>query len=62
MNRAGKSILRRIGRNCAESGDAIGHAEQRIRKGTPVPIVGALHEQNSVVLILATLADRKEET
>jgi lipoprotein-anchoring transpeptidase ErfK/SrfK len=34
----------------------------RVAKGTPVTIVGALHEQNSVALTLATLDDRKEET
>ena len=34
----------------------------RVEKGTPVTIVGALHEQNSVALTLATLDDRKEET
>ncbi len=34
----------------------------RVAKGTPVTIVGALHEQNSVSLTLATLDDRKEET
>ncbi len=34
----------------------------RVAKGTPVTIVGALHEQNSVALTLATLDDRKEES
>ena len=34
----------------------------RVEKGTPVTIVGALHEQNSVALTLAMLDDRKEET
>ena len=34
----------------------------RVAKGTPVTIVGALHEQNSVAMTLATLDDRKEET
>jgi len=34
----------------------------RVAMGTPVTIVGALHEQNSVALTLATLDDRKEET
>ena len=34
----------------------------RVEKGTPVTIVGALHEQNSVALTLATLDDPKEET
>ncbi len=34
----------------------------RVEKGTPVTIVGALHEQNSVALTLATLDDRREET
>jgi hypothetical protein len=34
----------------------------RVEEGTPVTIVGALHEQNSVALTLATLDDRKEET
>ena len=34
----------------------------RVEKGTPVTIVGALHEQNLVALTLATLDDRKEET
>ena len=34
----------------------------RVEKGTPVTIVGALHEQNSVAQTLATLDDRKEET
>ena len=34
----------------------------RVEKGTPVTIVGALHEQNSVALTLATIDDRKEET
>ena len=34
----------------------------RVSKGTPVTIVGALHEQNSVALTLATLDDRREET
>jgi len=34
----------------------------QVRKGTPVTIVGALHEQNSVALTLATLDDRKGES
>ena len=34
----------------------------RVAKGTPVTIVGALHEQNSVAMTLATLDDRNEET
>jgi L,D-peptidoglycan transpeptidase YkuD (ErfK/YbiS/YcfS/YnhG family) len=34
----------------------------RVAKGTPVTIVGALHEQNSVALTLATLDDQREET
>lgn len=34
----------------------------RVEKGTPVTIVGALHEQNSVALTLAALDDRREET
>ncbi|MBU6479087.1 MAG: L,D-transpeptidase [Nitrospirae bacterium] len=34
----------------------------RVDKGTPVTIVGALHEQNSVALTLAALDDRREET
>ena len=34
----------------------------RVEKGTPVTIVGALHEQNSVALTIAALDDRKEET
>ena len=34
----------------------------RVEMGTPVTIVGALHEQNSVALTLATLDDRREET
>ena len=34
----------------------------RVAKGTPVTIVGALHEQNSVALTLATLNDRKKES
>jgi lipoprotein-anchoring transpeptidase ErfK/SrfK len=34
----------------------------RVTKGTPVTIVGALDEQNSVAQTLATLDDRKEET
>ena len=34
----------------------------RVSKGTPVTIVGALHEQNSVSLTLATLDDQREET
>ncbi len=34
----------------------------RVATGTPVTIVGALHEQNSVALTLATLGDQKEET
>jgi hypothetical protein len=34
----------------------------RVAKGTPVTIVGALYEQNSVALALATLDDQREET
>jgi lipoprotein-anchoring transpeptidase ErfK/SrfK len=34
----------------------------RVAKGTPVTIVGALHEQNSVSLTLATLDDQREES
>ena len=34
----------------------------RVSKGTPVTIVGALHEQNSVALTLATLDDQRKET
>jgi hypothetical protein len=34
----------------------------RVSKGTPVTIVGALHEQNSVALTLAALNDQREET
>lgn len=34
----------------------------RVAKGTPVTIVGALYEQNSVALTLATLDDQMEET
>lgn len=34
----------------------------RVSKGTPVTIVGALHEQNSVAMTLATLEDNNEET
>jgi lipoprotein-anchoring transpeptidase ErfK/SrfK len=34
----------------------------RVAKGTPVTIVGALHEQNSVALTLATLDDQREES
>src|SRR6266850_166456 len=34
----------------------------RVAKGTPVTIVGALHEQNSVALTLAMLDDRREES
>jgi lipoprotein-anchoring transpeptidase ErfK/SrfK len=34
----------------------------RVDKGTPVTIVGALHEQNSVALALANLTARREET
>jgi hypothetical protein len=34
----------------------------RVAKGTPVTIVGALHDQNSVALTLAALDDRREET
>jgi L,D-peptidoglycan transpeptidase YkuD (ErfK/YbiS/YcfS/YnhG family) len=34
----------------------------RVSKGTPVTIVGALHEQNSVAMTLATLEDKNEET
>ena len=38
------------------------HLYDRVEEGTPVTIVGALHEQNYVALTLATLDDRKEET
>lgn len=34
----------------------------RVSKGTPVTIVGALHEKNSVAMTLATLEDKNEET
>jgi murein L,D-transpeptidase YafK len=34
----------------------------RVSKGTPVTIVGALHELNSVALTLAALNDQREET
>ena len=34
----------------------------RVSKGTPVTIVGALHEQNLVALTLAALNDQREET
>lgn len=34
----------------------------RVAKGTPVTIVGALHEQNSVALTLAALDDQREQT
>jgi len=34
----------------------------RVAKGTPVTIVGALHKQNSVALTLAALDDQSEET
>lgn len=34
----------------------------RVEKGTPVTIVGALHEQNSVALTLAILGVQREET
>jgi lipoprotein-anchoring transpeptidase ErfK/SrfK len=34
----------------------------RVDRGTPVTIVGALHEQNSVALALANLTTRREET
>ncbi|OGW49590.1 MAG: hypothetical protein A2V62_13355 [Nitrospirae bacterium RBG_19FT_COMBO_58_9] len=34
----------------------------RVEKGTPVTIVGALHEQNSVALTLAMLGVQREET
>ncbi len=34
----------------------------RVEKGTPVTIVGALYEKNSVALALATLDDQREET
>ena len=33
----------------------------RVEKGTPVTIVGALHEQNSVALVLADLTARTNE-
>ncbi len=35
---------------------------ERVDKGTPVTIVGALHEHNSVALTLAQLGGRNEET
>lgn len=38
------------------------HLFERVDKGTPVTIVGALHEQNSVALALAHLAVRGDET
>lgn len=41
----------------AKSGGAISHAEQQILKGTSVTIVGALLEQNSISLTLATLTE-----
>ena len=34
----------------------------RVAKGTPVTIVGALHEQNAVALTLAALDDQREQT
>ena len=34
----------------------------RVEKGTPVTIVGALHEQNAVALALANLSARRDET
>jgi hypothetical protein len=34
----------------------------RVDKGTPVTIVGALHEHNSVALALANLSARRDET
>jgi hypothetical protein len=34
----------------------------RVDKGTPVTIVGALNEQNSVALALAHLTVRRDET
>lgn len=34
----------------------------RVVKGTPVTIVGALHEHNSIALALASLGDRRDET
>lgn len=33
-----------------------------VQKGTPVTIVGALHERNAVALVLATLAPHQDET
>ncbi len=38
------------------------HLYDRVAKGTPVTIVGALHKQNSVALTLATLDDQREES
>jgi hypothetical protein len=38
------------------------HLYDRVTKGTPVTIVGALHKQNSVALTLATLDDQREES
>jgi hypothetical protein len=34
---------------------------EQVDKGTPITIVGALDDQNSVALTLATLDDRREE-
>jgi len=34
----------------------------RVDQGTPVTIVGALHEENTVALALAELAGRNDET
>ncbi len=34
----------------------------RVEKGTPVTIVGALHERNSIALALASLGERHDET
>ncbi|MGH7220973.1 MAG: L,D-transpeptidase, partial [Nitrospiraceae bacterium] len=40
----------------------LANLSDRVTKGTPVTIVGALHIQNSVALTLATLDDRREES
>ena len=40
----------------------LAHLYDRVAKGTPVTIVGALHKQNSVALTLATLDDQREES
>lgn len=34
----------------------------RVKKGTPVTIVGALHERNSIALALTSLGERRDET